>query len=34
MTPLSTALLEEVANGTIKNIDGIDRVYYDGYWIR
>ena len=34
MTPLSTAVLKEVTNGTIKNIDGIDRVYYDGYWIR
>jgi len=25
---------DDVANGTIKKIDGEDRVYYDGYWIR
>lgn len=34
MTPLATAVLKEVTNGTIKNIDGVDRVFYDGYWIR
>jgi hypothetical protein len=27
-------MLDKVANGTVKNIDGVDRVYYDGYWIR
>lgn len=27
-------MLDEVTNGTVKNIDGVDRVYYDGYWIR
>ena len=27
-------MLDEVANGTVKNIDGVDRAYYDGYWIR
>jgi hypothetical protein len=25
---------DEIANGTIRNIDGEERVYYDGYWIR
>jgi len=25
---------ENLDNGTCKNIDGIDRVYYDGYWIK
>lgn len=24
----------KVANGTIKTINGLERVYYDGYWIR
>ena len=27
-------MLQEVANGTIRQIDGLDRIYYDGYWIR
>jgi len=27
-------VLDKVTNGTIKNFDGVDRVYYDGYWIR
>ncbi len=27
-------MLEEIANGTVRNLDGEDRVYYDGYWIR
>jgi hypothetical protein len=27
-------VLDKVANGTVKNIDGVDRIYYDGYWIR
>lgn len=27
-------MLEEIANGTVRKMDGEDRVYYDGYWIR
>ena len=27
-------MLQEVANGTIRNVDGQERIYYDGYWIR
>jgi hypothetical protein len=27
-------MLEEITNGTVRNVDGEDRVYYDGYWIR
>ncbi len=27
-------MLDEVLNGTIKKIDGEDRIYFDGYWIR
>ena len=27
-------MLKEVDNGTIKEIDGESRVYYEGYWIR
>ena len=27
-------MLQEVANGTIREIDGQERVYYEGYWIR
>ena len=27
-------MLQEVVNGTIRNIDGQERIYYDGYWIR
>ena len=27
-------MLQEVANGTIREIDGQERIYYDGYWIR
>ena len=27
-------MLQEVANGTVRNIDGQERIYYDGYWIR
>ncbi len=27
-------MLDEVENGTIREIDGEDRIYYDGYWIR
>ena len=27
-------MLQEVANGTIRDIDGQERVYYEGYWIR
>ena len=27
-------MLQEVANGTIREIDGQERIYFDGYWIR
>ena len=27
-------MLEEIVNGTVRKMDGEDRVYYDGYWIR
>ena len=27
-------MLQEVANGTIRNVNGQERIYYDGYWIR
>ena len=27
-------MLQEVANGTIRQIDGQERIYFDGYWIR
>ena len=27
-------MLQEVANATIRNVDGQERIYYDGYWIR
>ncbi|MCY4154606.1 MAG: hypothetical protein OXD47_08675 [Gammaproteobacteria bacterium] len=27
-------MLQEVANGTIREIDGQERIYYEGYWIR
>lgn len=27
-------MLEEIANGTVRKINGEDRVYFDGYWIR
>lgn len=27
-------MLQEVSNGTVKEIDGQKRIYYDGYWIR
>ena len=27
-------MLQEVVNGTIRRIDGLERIYYDGYWIR
>ena len=27
-------MLQEVANSTIRNVDGQERIYYDGYWIR
>lgn len=27
-------MLDKVENGTVKTIDGEDRIYYDGYWIR
>ena len=27
-------MLQEVANGTVRNIDGQERIYYDGCWIR
>lgn len=27
-------MLDEIANGTVRNIDGEDRIFYDGYWIR
>jgi hypothetical protein len=30
---ISTAMLDKMANGTIRKINGIDRIYYDGYWI-
>lgn len=30
----SITMLDEVENGTIRTIDGEDRIYYDGYWIR
>ncbi len=25
---------DEIKNGSCKNIDGVDKVYYDGYWIK
>jgi hypothetical protein len=32
---ISTPTLhEEVVNGTVRRVDGEERVYYDGYWIR
>ncbi len=27
-------MLDKVENGTVKTIEGEDRIYYDGYWIR
>ncbi len=27
-------MLQEVANGTLREIDGQERIYYEGYWIR
>lgn len=30
----SITMLDEVENGTVRTIDGEDRIYYDGYWIR
>ena len=27
-------MLQEVANGTIREIDGLERIYFDGHWIR
>jgi len=27
-------MLDEVTNGTIRKIDGEERIFYDGYWIR
>ena len=27
-------MLQEVANGTLREIDGQGRIYYEGYWIR
>lgn len=28
------AMLDTVVNGTVKKIDGEERIYFDGYWIR
>ncbi len=28
------AMLDDVKNGTVRKIDGEERVFYDGYWIR
>ncbi len=30
---ISTAMLDQVTNGTIRKIDGVDRIFYDGQWI-
>ena len=27
-------MLDEIANGTVRKMDGEERVFYDGYWIR
>jgi len=28
------AMLDKIENGTVKNFDGEERIFYDGYWIR
>ena len=30
---ISTAMLDQVSNGTVRKIEGVDRIYYDGHWI-
>lgn len=31
---LKVSTINKVSNGTIKNVEGEDRIFYDGYWIR
>jgi hypothetical protein len=30
---ISTAMLDQISNGTVRKIEGVDRIYYDGHWI-
>ncbi len=34
MVASAKVLSAEISNGKLKNFDGVERIYYDGYWIR